>query len=201
MVAASADYRLKRGHDSGIVQSVEDAKSAIRWLRENAPRFGIDPGRIVAAGGSAGGHLAACAALCDGIEPQGEDFSVSSKPNALVLFNPVLDISEVLQHLGKDRPENERWAKLISPTLSMHKGAPPAILFYGAKDRLIIHGRQFVERAKRAGNRAEMVTFEGQKHGFFNDSPWRERTLQLADKFLASLGDLQGEPTVKVPAK
>jgi acetyl esterase/lipase len=49
---------------------VEDAKSAERWLRQNAARLGLDPNRIVAAGGSAGGHIAACTA-CPGLEARG----------------------------------------------------------------------------------------------------------------------------------
>ena len=56
-----------------------------------------------------------------------------------------------------------------------------------------------MQRSKELGHRAEMFTAEKQPHGFFNKSPWRERTLQRADEFLASLGYLEGKPTIKVP--
>ena len=63
MVAACADYRIKSKHGVTPKECVEDAKSAVRWLRQNAAKLGIDPNRIAASGGSAGGHLAACTAL------------------------------------------------------------------------------------------------------------------------------------------
>ncbi|HEV3028839.1 MAG TPA: alpha/beta hydrolase, partial [Planctomycetota bacterium] len=62
MVAARADYRVKSRHQVTPDKCVEDAKSAVRWLRKNAATLGIDPEKVVAAGGSAGGHLAACTA-------------------------------------------------------------------------------------------------------------------------------------------
>ena len=73
MVAARADYRIKSEHGVTPKECVEDAKSAVRWMRQNAAKLGIDPDRIVAAGGSAGGHIAACTALAPGLEAEGED--------------------------------------------------------------------------------------------------------------------------------
>lgn len=61
MVAMTADYRVFSRHGTLAVKCVEDAKSAIRWVRANASRLGVDPKRIAAGGGSAGGHIAACA--------------------------------------------------------------------------------------------------------------------------------------------
>ena len=62
MVAVRADYRVKSRHGVTPKECVEDAKSAMRWVRQNAAQLGVDPDRIVAAGGSAGGHIAACTA-------------------------------------------------------------------------------------------------------------------------------------------
>ena len=119
MVAARADYRIKSKHGVTPKECVEDAKSAVRWIRQNAAKLGVDPDRIVAAGGSAGGHIAACTALAPGLEAEGEDTAVSSKPNALVLFNPVLrlDLPQLLGFVGHD----EALAKAISPTLYLTK--------------------------------------------------------------------------------
>src|ERR1051325_11705081 len=77
LVTARADYRL----NIGPPLAVEDAKSAIRYVRSHAKEFGIDPSRIIGSGGSAGGHLAAATALCPGIDAAGEDSSLSSRPN------------------------------------------------------------------------------------------------------------------------
>jgi acetyl esterase/lipase len=105
MVAARADYRVKSRHGVTPKECVEDAKSAVRWMRAKASVLGVDPDRIVAAGGSAGGHLAACAAFAPGLEANEEDARISSKPNALVLFNPVLrfdGIPQLMERIGGD---------------------------------------------------------------------------------------------------
>ncbi len=182
MVAARADYRVRKRHGVRPDACVEDARSAVRWLRSNSSRLGVDPNRIVAAGGSSGGHIAACTALTPGLEAQGEDHAVSSMPNAMVLFNPVLRVSATA--VGGD----EKLAKQISPTLHVAKSTPPALLLYGKKDRLLQHGIEYGRAAKKAGCRAEMYLAEGVGHGFFNRSPWMERTLQRVNAFLVALG-------------
>jgi acetyl esterase/lipase len=188
MVAARADYRVKSRHGVTPKECVEDAKSAVRWLRQHAAKLGIDPDRIVASGGSAGGHLAACTSLAPGLDAEGEDRAVSSQPNALVLFNPVLrlDLPPLQGYVGHD----EALAKAISPTLYLTKDTPPTLLLYGSADRLAAQGEEFMKKSKELGQRAEMFTAEGQGHGFFNRSPWLEKTTQRMDEFLVSIGYL-----------
>jgi acetyl esterase len=197
MVAARADYRVKSRHGVTPDACVEDAKSAIRWLRQNAGTLGIDPDRIVAAGGSAGGHIAACTS-CPGLDAQGEDPKVSSRPNALLLFNPVLRFDGVVELMARI-DQDEKLGKALSPTLHLTKDTPPALLFYGKEDRLLKQGEEYTEKAKGAGPRAEIYLAEGVGHGFFNRSPWRERTMARADEFLESLGYLKGKPSLKAP--
>jgi acetyl esterase/lipase len=197
MVAARADYRVKSRQGVNPDKCVEDAKSAVRWLRANARKLGIDPDRIAAGGGSAGGHIAACTALTEGLEAGGEDRSVSSKPNALVLFNPVLRFHG-LPALMKRIDNDGALGRAISPTLHVSKGTPPALLLYGAEDWLLGQGEEFMGRSKEAGCRAEMFTAEGQGHGFFHRPPWFQRTTARMDEFLTSLGYLtpqRGERT------
>lgn len=88
LVAACADYRIESKHKTTPDACVEDAKSAVRWLRGNASKLGIDPDKLIASGGSAGGHLAAATSLVEGFDAADDDKSISCKPNALVLFNP-----------------------------------------------------------------------------------------------------------------
>jgi acetyl esterase/lipase len=193
MVAARADYRVKSRHQVTPDKCVEDAKSAVRWLRKNAAALGTDPDRIVASGGSAGGHIAACTAIVEGFEAEGEDASVSSKPNALVLFNPALDMVAIGERFGVDAET----ARKISPNHNLRRDLPPAILFFGTADRLSDPAKEFLAKSKELGNRVEMETADGQAHGYFNRPPWQERTLRKADEFLASLGYLQGPPTIE----
>jgi acetyl esterase/lipase len=198
MVAARADYRVESRHGVTPKECVEDAKSAVRWVRQNASKLGIDPERTAVCGGSAGGHVAACTALTEGLEPEGEDAEAPSKPNAMVLFNPVLrfdGVSKLMERIAND----VALGKALSPTLQLTKDAPPALLLYGTADRFAIQGQEFLDRSEQLGHRAELFTAEGQPHGFFNRSPWRERTLHRVDKFLASLGYIDGEPTIQEP--
>lgn len=208
MVAVSADYRVASRHGVKAVDCVRDAKSAVRWLRANAARLGIDPRRIAAGGGSAGGHLAAAAGVIEGIEEPGEDARVSSRPGALVLFNPALvlapvagldprrDISDLPERMGID-------PAALSPYHHAAKGAPPTIIFHGKADTTVPYrtAELFAQRMAELGNRCELVGFEGAAHGFFNfgrgDGKAYRETLRKTDEFLASLGYLQGPPTLK----
>jgi len=201
LVTARADYRVKSRHATTPRECVEDAKSAVRWLRQKAGGLGIDPARVIAAGGSAGGHIAACTALVEGLDAKDEDKSVSSKPDALVLFNPVVDLTNLGNAAGKAAtPDNQEVAKQISPILYVKKDTVPMILFYGTTDRFFAQGQAFLAKAKEVGARVELYSAEGLPHGFFNKSPWTEITVRQADAVLASLGHLKGEPTIKPPA-
>jgi acetyl esterase len=200
MVAARADYRVKSRHGVTPKECVEDAKSAVRWMRANAVKLGVDPDRIVAAGGSAGGHMAACTAFTPGLDAANEDAQVSSKPNTLVLFNPVLRFSGIPELMGRiDNVEDLGTA--ISPTLHLTKDSPPTLIFFGSADRLAALGDEFMKKSKELGHRAELFTAEGQPHGFFNRPPWLERTTQRMDEFLVSIGYLEGKMASGPPTK
>jgi acetyl esterase/lipase len=168
----------------------------------NAPRLGIDPSRVIAGGGSSGATIAAFAAYSSQFEPDGEDRSISCKPDALVLVNPAFGFP--------DRgltPEQEAAAQgpigRFITSWKVTKGGPAAILFFGTKDPLAEKARDFARQLAAAGTRAEFYTAEGQAHGFFNrseSSPWHARVLRQVDFFLASLGYLGGNPAVEVPS-
>lgn len=208
MVAITADYRVASRQGAKAVQCVADAKSAIRWVRKNSARLGIDPKRIVAAGGSAGGHLAACIAVVPGLDEPGEDTSVSAVPNAAVLFNPALVLAPLegldLEGFGS-RVSAQRMGgdpRQISPAHHVRAGAPPMIVFHGKADTTVpfATAEAFAAKMKTAGNRCELIGFDGQPHGFFNYGRGNNRffrvTLEQTDEFLASLGYLTGPPQV-----
>ncbi|HEY3841198.1 MAG TPA: alpha/beta hydrolase fold domain-containing protein, partial [Bryobacteraceae bacterium] len=94
MVSILVDYRVEARDRSTPFDSVHDARSAMRWVRTHAAELHIDPSRIVASGGSAGGHLAGATAILDGVDDPADDLRVSPAPAALILFNPVLDTTE-----------------------------------------------------------------------------------------------------------
>ncbi|MFA6545010.1 MAG: alpha/beta hydrolase [Limisphaerales bacterium] len=203
MVAARADYRVSSRHQITPEKCVEDAKSAARWLRAHAAEQGIDPQRIVSSGGSAGGHLAACTGMTDAYEAKDEELKISSRPNAMVLFNPALDLGAL--EVGEKWPEGAVRGKEIVPQIDparfIRQGVVPTIIFFGTGDRMLDHARSFADKSKALGNRCEVFTAAGQPHGFFNRPPWQEVTLRETDVFLSSLGYLKGEPTLKIPGE
>jgi acetyl esterase len=189
MVAISAEYRVRSRHQTTPFECVKDGKSALCWVRKHAAKLGIDPDRIGAGGGSAGGHVAAAVATAPGLNEEKEDLSVSCLPNALVLFNPVYD----------NGPEGFGYAKVkdrykeISPIHNLREGMPPTIVFLGAEDKLIpvSTGEKFRDEMRKLGNRSELFVYPGQLHGFFNPGKpgdYFSKTMEETDKFLVSLG-------------
>lgn len=195
MVAFVADYRVKSRQKTGPDACVADGKSAVRWVRKNAERLGIDATRIAAGGGSAGGHVAATTGICDGLDDAAErDSKISSKANALLLFNPVYDNGP--KGYGHDRAK--QWFPAISPAHNITKDDPPTIVFLGSKDSLVpvSTAKKFDADLKAAGVKSEVWIYEGQPHGFFNESKSKESFLDTVlkmDAFLVSLGWLDGE--------
>ena len=207
MVAIAADYRVSSRHQTKADDSVRDAKSAIRWVRQNAVRLGVDPARIVAAGGSAGGHIAAATGVIDGLDEPAEDTRTSSRPNAMVLFNPVLVLAPVAGNSGLREFRNPELEGIdraaISPFHQAAQGAPPATIFHGEADTTVPYATAelFAQKMKELHNRCELIGFAGEAHGFFNygrkgNQSYRA-TVRKADAFLASLGYLAGMPTLQ----
>lgn len=200
MLAVSAEYRVRSRNGTTPFECVADGKSAIRYVRAHARELGADPNRIVAGGGSAGGHVAAATGTLPGLDEPSEDASASSAPNAMVLFNPVIDCGPEGSY-GHARVR-ARW-KEICPTHNVSKKTPPTLLLHGTGDKTVRYAdaEGFVKAAKAAGARCELIGYEGQGHGFFNFGRGGYdhfiRTVEAADKFLAGLGYLKGEPAVK----
>lgn len=202
MVAISAEYRVKNTHGTKPQACVEDGKSAVRYLRAHADQLGIDADRIVSAGGSAGGHVAACTGVIKGYEAQGEDKTISSKPNLMILFNPVIDTSPETGY-GAGRIGDDPLT--LSPLHQAHKAQPPALIFHGDADKTvrIESVRRFDKRCKEVGAECKVAEYDGAGHGFFNHSDFRKRkagtpnyyalTMKEAVAFLAGHGYVEAD--------
>ena len=200
MVAITADYRVKSRQGTPPFECVKDGKSAVRWIRQNAGRLGVDSKKLAAGGGSAGGHVAAATGTVPGLEEDGEDASISSTPDALVLFNPVYDNGP--KGYGHERVKDRY--KEISPLHNIRKGMPPAIVFLGDQDKLIpvSTAEKFKSQMEKVGSRSDLHIYKDQPHGFFNQGKkgnYYEKTVLEMDRFLISLGWLKGKPTIRVP--
>ena len=158
---------------------------------------GVDPGRIAAAGSSAGGLIAAAAALAP---------EVDARPNALILYNPALDTSSptvvagLTAQWGKAAAEQVR---AISPLDHVDLGLPPTIIFQGTADTLVspATAADFCRRARALKDPCEVVLYPGAPHGFSEvwmglQDPaafprteyWAEDTSRRTDEFLTRLG-------------
>lgn len=161
IVAVSAEYRISSVHQSTPFESVEDAHDAIRWLRTNASKLNLDTARIAAAGASAGGHLAAA---CGIISPKQKD-EVSSIPNLLLLYYPVIDnsVSGYGSNLTKKRYQE------ISPLHNIHAGVPPCLFIMGTEDHLIPSetATRFEKELANNGTSCELHFIEGAGHPIF----------------------------------
>ncbi len=197
-VAMAVEYRVSSQHGTGPLEAMADARSAVRWVRENAEELGIDPQKIVGAGGSAGAHIILSAAMIANpmFDDPADDKATSCVPDALVLFDPVVDVSSKTG-FGVYKFPDPRTAKLASPARHVRRGLPPMVLFHGTADRVVSYEntRRFAARMRRWPRRnvCQLMTYERQGHSFFNfnvDPRFFEATITQADAFLVERGFL-----------
>lgn len=198
LVCFLVDYRTKNQHQTSPFESLKDAKSAIRFVRKNAEKFHIDPHQIIASGGSAGGHLAAATALSYGFNEATDPLDISPVPNALVLFNPVIDNGPGgygYERIGEAYPN-------FSPLHTIRSGAPPTLLMLGTQDQLVpvVTAEYYQMVMEKVGSVCVLKLYENQPHGFFNypNFEYYQKTLVAADEFLQSLGFLSETPKVAI---
>lgn len=179
-VAATASYRLAPRHQ--FPAAVEDVKAAVRFLRANAPKFGIDPERIAAWGGSAGGHLVLMLGLTGDVaefEGTGPNREFSSKVQAVVnyygptdftqSYSKSVDAAQVLPlWLGGHLDQNRKIHQKSSPINWVTPNAAPILSVHGTKDTYVAyeHSVMLTERLLAAGAEAELETISGAGHGF-----------------------------------
>ncbi|MSU50654.1 MAG: hypothetical protein EXS37_16470 [Opitutus sp.] len=196
VVAFRVDYRKRKTDGTLADKAVEDIGSAVRWIRQNAARLGIDSHRVVACGGSSGGHLAASVAALDEFEAADDDRSVSRRPDALILHSPLLDFVEggtratpFLAALNNDRGLAER----LSPARHWRRDMPPTLLFTGTKEPVYQFLCDFAAKWKTAGQPVELVTGEG-GHVYSLNEKFVAETLPRMETFMAGIGMMGVSP-------
>ena len=197
IIAICPDYRTKNSHNTSPFECVKDANSAMRYLKINGSQMGIDTSKIVTAGGSAGGHLAACTALIDDINEESDLLSVSPKPFALVLYNPVVDTGK--RGYGSKKVEGREFD--ISPVHHIASGVPPTLIMHGKADETVPYENvlRFKQIMKQVGNECTLKGYRKQNHGFFNFSKKPKhfkKTLLKTEAFLEDYNLLKGESWV-----
>lgn len=195
-VAFATEYRTKSTDGTSPFEALADARSCMRWLRANHARIGLQPHRLIAAGGSAGGHLAAACAMLDGFDDPADDVSTSCRPDALVLFNPVLDNGP--DGYGFERIRDQFPA--FSPAHNVRPGLPPMLILTGTADTIarVETLRAFARKTRALGNPCELREYPAASHGFFNQheevNPWFDATLDETLAFCARIGFAPSPP-------
>jgi len=198
MIAICPDYRVKSRQGTSPFECVKDANSAMRFVRSHSRELGVDTDKIVAAGGSAGGHLAASTAILDNMNEASDDLSVITHPFLMVLFNPVVDTGK--RGYGSEKVAGREFE--ISPVHHIAKGIAPTLIMHGKDDTTVPFENvvRFKSLMKQEGNKCKLKAYKKQKHGFFNYSKkpkYFKKTLIQTERFLEEYYLLRGESWVK----
>lgn len=195
IVTFSVDYRLSIDHGEvpsktiSPIECVMDAKSAMRWVRENAEKFHIAQDKIVVSGQSAGGHLALCTAMIDDYNEKTDNLAIPCRPVAVLLFSACVNAVESWCDMLLADRRDKIWS--ISPAHHMKPGLPPMIEFHGLDDEQVPKWTvQYMEtEMKKLGNYFEQHMYEGRKHYLGAPDPkystyYDDDILKIADDFL-----------------
>ncbi len=217
MVCARPEYRVADLDDVLPRVAIEDGVSAMRWLKSHTGELGVGPDRIAVGGGSAGGCMAAAIGTLDtlkfaeaGFIGQGEDPLLSVRPAAMILYNPFVDffdplnarqIEEEMAMHGEDHREFEELYHLISAIEQLSASSPPSIIQFGTRDAFYPQQIRWIAKARELGLVIHDYVYKGEVHSWYNNSPHIEYTTANVDRFLQSIGLLDGEPPVQLPHK
>ena len=201
---ASINYRLSQ--HAVFPAQIEDCKAAVRWLRAQAPQYGLDPNRFAAWGQSAGGHLAAMLGTTGDARhfDVGGHLDVSSRVQAVVDYFGPTDFLQMDPHrppngmlhdpadspesqlVGGPIQENKDKAARANPITYVTRNAPPFLICHGDADPLVPHHQSVLLEAalKQAGVPVTFYTVQGAGHGGFTDPKVPELTREFLVRLL-----------------
>lgn len=186
LVVVLADYRVAGRHGTGIPEAQEDAADSYRWLQKHAASMGLAPNAVAVAGGSSGGHLAACLATGCGTP------AANPAPAALLLYNPVLDLPSASAALGFSAQElaligalSPREQLQRSPGRRLCELHFPQLVLFGEEDPLLPQTQWLDCPGARD---LQLLTWPDAGHGFFNRAPLLGETTAAAHRFLSDAG-------------
>lgn len=207
-LCVSAEVRVMERHGTRPQECVIDARSALRYVRRHAEEWGFPPDKIVAAGGSAAGHVSLSTAMVPGFEEEAEKHDIHCTPDLVCAYNPAvlppLDVctsSEDRIKLRVERFGSEADMLALSPCENVRPGLPPVILLTGDADDVtpLADTAYFHETMQAAGNVSELKIYAGGGHGFFNYNPngnhYFDETTRDVERFLMEHGFLTGAST------
>ncbi len=197
-VTVTISYRLSG--EAKFPAAIQDCKAAVRWLRANAARYGIDPERIGATGLSAGGHLAVLLATSGGVselEGAGGNAEQSSAVQACVAMGAQSDLeSERIRELSA-RPDDPFYRTFLgapqselpqlyaaaSPRHHLDRRDPPLMFLTGALDDPSTHADAMREDLAKLGIATELVLIPEAPHAFLGRARAFAAAVDACDRF------------------
>ena len=181
-VSVAFEYRVASKHQTGPIEAIEDSRTALLWLHENADLLGIDSNNMAVCGAAGGAFLCLLLAM-----QKDKQFPTPIRPKALVLFSALLNTTPKGQL--SDRFTNTKEAKEFSPSGLVRRKLPPMLFMHGKSDRVtpFEEATTFCRRMKWRGNRCKLLDFNVAEHSFFNFNVSHsnfEVTIAAADRFL-----------------
>ena len=153
---------------------LQDAQQAIRFVRQHAREWNVDPTRVGAIGFSAGGHVASTLATHFNKAYIDNPDQVSLRPDFLIVAYPVISMDARITHMDSRKAllgtnPSEDLVRMFSNELQVSAQTPPTLILHAGDDRLvdIENSILFYDALRRAGVPAEARLFEKGQHGFF----------------------------------
>jgi gluconolactonase len=194
-VVANVEYRL--GRVAKYPAAVQDCSLAVRWLRANAARFGVDPARIGAWGGSAGGHLAAMVAAAPThdrfLTAELKDVSAAVQATCVMAGPTDLTSAKFIENLRKAKEKSFafQWTgKLYDDAPDLYREASPITHFTKATGPVLFltgdldnpdRDTAGMDKLKSLGVPTKQVILKDGKHGCWNQRPWFEQCVDAVD--------------------
>jgi acetyl esterase/lipase len=199
--AATISYRL-----SGEAQypaAIHDTRAAVRWVREHAGQYHIDPQRIALAGGSAGGQIASLSGVTghlDKFDPGAAGSPVSSAVQAIVNIDGLSDFTSEAARANEDDPRKkisaagawfggrysekaDLWRE-ASPIQYVRAGMPPILFVDSAQVRFAVGRDEMVAKMNQIGVPNKTVLLPDTPHSFWLFDPWVQPTVDATVAFL-----------------
>jgi len=190
-----------------VPEAVADVRRAVRFIRLNAEKFGIDPIRIGVCGGSAGGHLSlVLGTTADDGDKKAKDpvDRTSDRVQAVVAYFPPVDLREWVGKLTDRFPAlgfDPKLAESVSPLLHVSSDDPPTLLIHGDKDTLVKpdNSDRILAAFKKEKVPCDLIVMKGAGHGFGGKQGDEAATALIAwfDKYLANDGHATTDPKPK----
>jgi acetyl esterase/lipase len=192
---ASINYRLSQ--HAKFPAQIKDCKAAIRWLRIQSKKYKIDPDRVVAWGGSAGGHLASLVGTAQDVPNWEQGSGIGSSQVQAVIdwygradltpvsTDPALAESPSASLLGGCGREVDELSREASPLMHVSRDDPPFLIMHGELDNVVPvrQSRTFAEALKKAGVKVSLVILKGAGHG--GPDFLRAEQMSVIDSFLS----------------